>query len=247
MSMPRCFAGRWVVEVNRLSALASATVVVILVSLPGTSSAQAPEQGSSPGQADSRLLFGPTAETLPRGQGYLGVFGLMLPFVQVGVTDNVMVGGGAPVPLLLGPGLSGGMPFMLSAKVRVWHAPRTSIAGGVIHLGQPSGDGTGLAYVVATHRHAAGATTFGGGCAYVTTGKGVPCRLVLSAGARGDINHRVSVLTDNYVLVGEGALVSGGVRIGGTNFATDLGLGVAISGGLLPVASINFSYHFGGR
>ena len=120
------------------------------------------------------------------------------------------------MPLFLSDGPSGGMPFMLTAKVRFWHAPRTSIAGGVIHLGRPNGDGTGLAYVVATHRHAAGATTFGGGCAYVASGAGVPCKLVLSAGARGDISRRVSVLTDNYLLVGEGALVSGGVRIGGT-------------------------------
>lgn len=232
----------------------TAGVMAVLVSLLGftlAASAWAQEPSSpptsSPGQADSRLLFGPTAETLRRGEGYIGVFGLMLPFVQIGVTDNVMVGGGAPVPLLLGDGPSGGMPFMLTAKLRFWHTPRTSIAGGVIHLGRSNGDGTGLAYVVSTQSHSAGATTFGGGCAYVATGRGVPCKLVLSAGARGDVSRRVSILTDNYVLVGEGALVSGGVRIGGSNFATDLGLGVAISGGLLPVAAVNFSYHFGGQ
>ena len=45
----------------------------------------------------TRLVFGPTARAMPRGQAYLGVYQGLAPFVQVGVTDRFSVGGGTPL------------------------------------------------------------------------------------------------------------------------------------------------------
>jgi hypothetical protein len=45
----------------------------------------------------TRLFFGPTGRPLERGQVYLGVFEFMMPFVQVGITNPISVGGGTPL------------------------------------------------------------------------------------------------------------------------------------------------------
>src|SRR5712692_9592438 len=36
---------------------------------------------------NTRLFFAPTARALRRGEGYAGVYEVVLPFVQVGITD----------------------------------------------------------------------------------------------------------------------------------------------------------------
>src|SRR5690554_1811686 len=42
----------------------------------------------------TRLLFSPTARPLVRGQGYVAVYELVIPFVAVGITDAVSIAGG---------------------------------------------------------------------------------------------------------------------------------------------------------
>jgi len=37
----------------------------------------------------TRLFFGPTARSLKQGAGYFGVYEILLPFVQVGLTDRI--------------------------------------------------------------------------------------------------------------------------------------------------------------
>ena len=44
----------------------------------------------------TRLFFGPTGRSLARGQAYLGVYEFLMPFVQVGITDRLSIGGGTP-------------------------------------------------------------------------------------------------------------------------------------------------------
>src|SRR4051794_40050121 len=51
-------------------------------------------------RADSnatRLLLGPTARSLRRGEAYFDLFSLTIPFAQVGLADRFSVGIGAPV------------------------------------------------------------------------------------------------------------------------------------------------------
>jgi len=42
----------------------------------------------------TRLLFSPTGRSLRKGQGYIGVYEFLLPFVQVGVTERFSMGAG---------------------------------------------------------------------------------------------------------------------------------------------------------
>ena len=64
----------------------------------------------------TRLFFGPTGRSLKRGQTYLGVYEFGLPFVQVGITDRISVGGGTP--LFFGEGESS-RPFWITPKVQL--------------------------------------------------------------------------------------------------------------------------------
>jgi hypothetical protein len=53
---------------------------------------------------------------LARGQTYLGVYEFLMPFVQIGVTDRVSIGGGTP--LLFGFD-DGDRPFWITPKVQI--------------------------------------------------------------------------------------------------------------------------------
>ena len=64
----------------------------------------------------TRLFFGPTGRSLARGQTYLGVYEFLMPFVQVGITDRLSIGGGTP--LVFGFDDSD-RPFWLTPKLQL--------------------------------------------------------------------------------------------------------------------------------
>ena len=80
----------------------------------------------------TRLFFGPTGRQLKRGDVYLGVYDIFIPFVQVGVTDRFSIGGGTP--LVFGGG--GDRPFWLTPKFTVIARPR--MARSLKEAGSPS-------------------------------------------------------------------------------------------------------------
>ena len=96
----------------------------------------------------SRLFFGPTGRSLGKGQVYLGVYEFVMPFVQVGVTDWLSIGGGTP--LVFGfeeDGLD--RPFWITPKLRVFNGKNTQVSAGLFQ-GFGGGAKPGLAYGVVT-------------------------------------------------------------------------------------------------
>ena len=91
---------------------------------------------------NTRLLFAPTGRSLKKGEGYFGVYELVLPFVQVGVTDRLSIGGGTP--LTFGGG-GGERPFWFTPKLQLVGRERMQIATGVIHFTWDK-FGAGIAY-----------------------------------------------------------------------------------------------------
>jgi len=167
----------------------------------------------------TRLFFGPTARALPRGQGYLGVYELLLPTLQVGVTDRLSIGGGTL--LIFGGG--GGRPVWITPKVQLYSGGRTAVAAGVIHFFVPGGDpDVGVAYGNATFGHRDSALTAGVGYAYAA-GHGGSGTAVVMIGGEQRASRRVKLITENY-LWRDGGLVSGGVRFLGDRLSADLGL-----------------------
>lgn len=177
----------------------------------------------------TRLFFAPTGRSLPKGQGYFGVFEFLMPFVQVGLTDRVSVGAGTPLIF----GIEGGRPFWITPKVQLLDGRRTKLAAGLLHFLNPGNDGDfGIAYGVATVGNGDSAATIGVGYAYARDGgddEGDGRAIVAMVGGERRMSRRVKFITENYVWEGGKGLLSGGVRFLGDRLSADLGLVVPLN------------------
>jgi hypothetical protein len=211
-------------------------VVLLLLVVPA---ARAQDIAPSAPASDTRLLFGPTARALPKGQVYFGVYEFLMPFVQVGVTDRVSLGGGTP--LFFGIDESH-RPFWITPKAQVLHRGSTDVAVGALHIFVPGEGGGGIGYVVATHGGERGAFTAGAGLAYDVHGGSAP---VVMVGGDREMRRGLRFITENYVWTNGDGLASAGVRFSGDRLSADVALGVPIGLGevfVFPV--INFVYKF---
>ncbi len=198
----------------------------------------------------SRLFVTPTGRALRRGEGYIGIYELLFPFVAYGITDRFTMAGGIP---LFG-GFGGGLPpFYLAPKFEFFTTPTVRAAAGVLAV-VFEGESAGLLYGTGTFGTSDRALTAGLAYGYVTEGgedgrsgeiSNTPAVMV---GGETRIGRRVKLLTENYYIPGlDGALLSGGARLFGRAWAFDFGLLFLVSGdgggGYLPL--ISFNYNFG--
>jgi hypothetical protein len=186
----------------------------------------------------TRLFFAPTARALDRGEVSFGVFQFIAPFVQVGVTDRVSVGGGTP--LLFGID-EWNRPFWVTPKVQVLRQERAQAAVGLLHVFDADGDNGGIAYGVSTFGDNDNAATLGAGLAYADDERG----WVIMCGAEGRLTNNLKVMTENYVWKGGDGIISGGVRFLGERLSADLALAVPIGiGDFIAFPVVNFVYVF---
>lgn len=169
----------------------------------------------------TRLFFGPTARPLARGAVYLGVYEVVIPFVQVGVTDRISVGGGTP--LVFGGG--GQRPFWFTPKVTVVARERTQASVGVMHIANVDGDSLGIGYGVVTVGTRDSAITIGGGLAYSRYGDTSPP--IVMVGGEHRVHRNVKLVSENYVTDG-GGIASAGVRFMSGKLSADLALAAPI-------------------
>lgn len=187
----------------------------------------------------TRLFFAPTGRSLKRGESYFGVYEILLPFVQYGITDRISIGGG--MPLVLG---SSDLPVWVTPKMQVYKATSTEVSLGVLHFFNVGDANLGIAYGVVTQGSADSALTVGLGYAYVRAdeeGGGAP---VVMLGGEHRVARRLKLVTENYFF-DEGGLISGGVRFLGERLSVDLGLVAPIGvGEFVAVPIINFVWKF---
>ena len=165
----------------------------------------------------TRLFFGPTGRPLKRGDVYLGVYEIFIPFVQVGITDRFSIGGGTP--LIFGGG--GDRPFWLTPKFTVIARPKTQVAVGAMHMMNIDGDSLGVAYGAVTQGSRDTALTVGVGYAYAEfEDSGAP---VVMIGGEHRVHRHVKLVTENYIFE-EGGIASAGVRFMTGRLSADLGL-----------------------
>lgn len=169
----------------------------------------------------TRLFFGPTARPLAQGSVYLGVYEVVMPFVQVGVTDRISVGGGTP--LVFGGGSQ--RPFWFTPKVALVSRPRTQASVGVMHIANVDGDSLGVGYGVVTHGTRDSAITVGAGVAYARYEDTSPPILML--GGEHRVHRNVKLVSENYFFEG-GGIVSGGVRLMSGRLSADLALAAPV-------------------
>jgi hypothetical protein len=206
---------------TRVLRAAAACALLAALSVPATAGAQeGPSAPAMPPDPNAtRLFFGPTGRSLPAGGGYAGVYGLFLPFVQVGITDRVSIGGGLPL-LFPGPGV-----FWITPKVQIVRAARVEASAGVVHIANldRADSALGVAYGVATTGSDARSFTVGAGWGYARAdGHRSEGMLVLVAAERR-ISRRTKLITESY-LTTDMPILMGGVRLIGERFSADLAL-----------------------
>lgn len=184
----------------------------------------------------TRLFFAPTGRSLRKGEAYLGVYEVMLPFVQYGVTDRISIGGGTPFVF----GAGGGQPFWVTPKVQVLKARSTEAAVGVLHFVNMGDASAGIAYAVVTQGTPDAAATIGAGYAYASEDESRAGAPVVMLGAEKRLTRRVKFVTENYWFSGVG-MVSGGFRFMGDRLSADFGLVAPLGGDVLFVfPMVNF-------
>lgn len=194
----------------------------------------------------SRLFFSPTGRTLPKGEGYVSAYFLLLPFVGYGVTDWLTLAGGTPIL----PGLIGEV-FYVAPKIRLAQYGKTSVSAGALSffVTRAVDEGNaGILYGVGTYGGRDHAITLGAGWFYAQ-GDGyadTSDEPVLLIGGERRISRRVKLVTENWVSVDPGVngVVSGGFRFIGERLSADLGFAGAL-GGACCAPLVNFSWGFG--
>jgi len=188
----------------------------------------------------TRLFFGPTARSLKRGAAYVGVYEILLPFVQVGLTDRISFGAGTP--LIFGDGSE--RPFWITPKVQIYGSEALQASVGVMHFLNVGDGNFGIAYMVGTRGTADSAVTGGVGYAYDRSYNSNNGAAVVMIGGEHRVSRGMKILTENYIFNG-GGILTGGVRWMGEHFSTDLGLVVPTDGGstvAFPLVNVVYSF-----
>lgn len=202
----------------------------------------------------TRLFFAPTGRTLREGTGYAGFF-FVLPFVGYGATDGVTLAGGVPFV-----GSLEETPFWIAPKVRVLDRPAAQVSTGVFAIHVPGqGDEycepecgelrgaswNGIAYGVGTFGNSDDALHAGAGVMFGGDGP----RLPVMVGGERRVSRRNKLITENWLIPGEGGAASLGVRRLGESWTVDYGLMFVFGDGAEEVPYfpiVSFSYAFGG-
>jgi hypothetical protein len=188
----------------------------------------------------TRLFFGPTGRSLQKGQAYFGVYEFVMPFVQVGVTDRLSIGGGTP--LVFGLNDEGDRPFWITPKLQLLNRARTQVAVGTFQVLNPHGDGGGVGYVVGTHGDTGGSFTVGAGLAYGNEGGRAG---VLMIGGERQVRRSLKLITESYIWKGGDGLASVGIRFFGDRLSADLAIAIPIGAeDLFAFPVLNFVYMF---
>ena len=191
----------------------------------------------------TRLFFGPTARSLKQGTGYAGVYEIVLPFVQVGITDRISVGAGTP--LIFGDGSA--HPFWITPKVQVYAGAAAQVSVGVMHFLNVGDGSLGIAYVVGTRGSTDSAVSGGIGYAYDRTYDSKDGAAVVMVGGEHRLTRGLKILTENYIFNG-GGIVTGGVRWIGERFSADLAMVVPVDGSsTIAFPLVNVVYSFSSR
>jgi hypothetical protein len=186
---------------------------------------------------ETRLFFAPTGRTVPRGDGYLSMYYIVMPFVGYGVTDSFTLAAGTP--LLFGADIPS--VLWLAPKVRVASRPGFDASVGTLaFFSSDLDDVAGVAFGVATFGATSdAAVTAGLGFGYA--GSDVSGRPAAMLGAEARVSRSIKLITENYALPGGDVLLSAGPRFMGERLSADLAL-IWISDTSFVFPLINFVY-----
>ncbi|HET7322529.1 MAG TPA: hypothetical protein VFI96_08560 [Longimicrobiaceae bacterium] len=195
----------------------------------------------------TRLFFSPTGRSLARGEGYVGVLEVFVPYVGLGFSDRVMISGGSPFYLV--PWTDGLVPVYFQPQLQVVARQDLAAAVGTVAMYLPDDGGDdeifGVAYGVASYGTPDNSVTGGLGWGYVRSDFS-PTPVVM-IGGQTRVSRSIKLMTENLFVPGEeGVIVSGGLRFLGERLSADAGL-AALTGedGGCCFPMVNINYRFG--
>jgi hypothetical protein len=190
----------------------------------------------------TRLFFGPTGRSMPKGKGYLAAYYVVFGFAAYAITDRVTLAGGT----FLIPQFAGELIYV-APKVTLVESGSNAGSVGVL-AGMVENVTAGILYGAWTHGSPDGALTVGLGFGF---GDGeFASDPVIMLGAEKGMGRYTKFIGETYLIptVGGGAWIMGGIRFFGSRLAVDLGLmGLAgVDGAESPALPwLGFSYNFG--
>ncbi|MFM8432081.1 MAG: hypothetical protein ACKOA1_04720, partial [Bacteroidota bacterium] len=166
---------------------------------------------------------------LKRGEGYYQNTYLLLNSVNVGVTDNISIGGGFELISLFSSG-SGGPIFFLTPKVGFKVTEKFHAGGGMYVMSIPDvfNDGRenlGILYGVGTVGNANSNSTLGMGWGFSFEGESSDSPIITLSGMHR-VSRKTALVTENWFVqsdVGYYGIYSYGVRFFGEKVSVDLG------------------------
>ncbi|HVH13457.1 MAG TPA: hypothetical protein VM759_10415 [Longimicrobium sp.] len=186
----------------------------------------------------TRLFFGPTARAVGAGSAYIGVYEVLLPFVTVGVSDNVTLSGGTPIiPEIIGE------IFYFAPKVTLMETEDMALATGAFVVGFDD-ETAGIVYGAGTLGTPDRAFT--GGVGWGFSGGDLHNQPIVMLGGELRTGPAIKLITENHFLPGAenaSGITSGGVRFFGDRLSADFGIAIMLGeADWFPL--VNFVYRF---
>lgn len=180
----------------------------------------------------SRYLFGPTAFSLQRGDGYYQNTYLLLNSFNYGVTDHFTFGGGVELMSLFGGFDSDGSdPIIFITPKYTWNLnPKWNVGTGIIYASLPdfgadgSRSGVGIAYGIATYGNIEHNIT--GGLGWGFEGDEFNSKPIITISGMSRIASKAALVSENWLIPVDGyyGIYSYGLRFFGEKLAVDLAL-----------------------
>ena len=158
----------------------------------------------------SRYFFGPSGRNLRQGEGTVQDVSLYFVGGNYGLTNNLSVGG--YVSLIPGLGLQNQL-LVLTPKLSIPFRADVSLGAGVLFMRIPdfdnngNGYGVGLLYGAVTKGSADNNVTLGVGYGFAGNDVGSTPTLLISGQRR--ISRKVSLITENYLVASNNAVLGG--------------------------------------
>ena len=209
--------------------------------------------GLKPGYFDigngNRLFFAPTGRGLRRGENTLQAISLYFVGGNFGITDNISLGGYLSVI----PGIGLGNQFvMLTPKVSFPVGEKLHVGAGALYLRIPSFNGAversygaGILYGAATYGSADNNVTAGLGYGFFEGEIGTTP--ILQLGGQTRVSRRVSLISENYIILDSKAGMGGLYGIKVNWHRTSLGLGAAYGYAFPHEKTETYTYYNGSQ
>jgi hypothetical protein len=231
----------------RRTAAALAVSAFLVITHPAPAEETPPPESESQEVGPSRLLFTPTARSVPKGKGTVAVTEIAFPWVEVGVFDRFSV---QAIPLLPMPDLTGAGGIIVAPKLQVLRTSRFQAAVGTFQAFEVETGATGgIAYGVATAGGASGGLTAGYGVGYGGF-NGEGSWGVLFVGADKSLGRSVRLMAEGLFTRSNGSFsevaVVGAVRASHGRWSADLGFILPLyetgSGFPFPVLTVAWGF-----